>query len=95
MSLYLPSVYLPVDPSPSVWSSIVPSQPRLSRYIQIKFGSNSPKVMHNICDPICKNPEQSRILENSDFCTMVFCMPKGFFCSSIKSVIQIVLELQG
>ena len=48
-----------------------------------------------ICDPICKNPEQSRILENSDFCTMVFCIPEAFFCSSIKSVIQIGLELQG
>ena len=54
-----------------------------------------PQKFPAICDPICKNPEQSRILENSDFCTMVLCMPKGFFCSSIKSVIQIVLELQG
>ena len=50
--------------------------------------------IHEMCDPICKNPEQSRILENSDFCTMVFCIPKAFFCSSIKSVIQIRLELQ-
>ena len=46
-------------------------------------------------DPICKNPEQSRIFENSDFCIMVFCISKAFFCSSIKSVIQIGLVLQG
>ena len=48
-----------------------------------------------ICDPICKNLEQSRIFENSDFCIMVFCISKAFFCSSIKSVIQIGLVLQG
>ena len=48
-----------------------------------------------ICDLICKNPEQSRIFENSDFCIMVFCISKAFFCSSIKSVIQIDLMLQG
>ena len=47
------------------------------------------------CDLICKNPKQSRIFENSDFCIMVFCITKAFFCSSIKSVIQIGLVLQG
>ena len=49
----------------------------------------------NKCDPICKNPEQFRIFENSGFCIVVFCISKAFFCSSIKSVIQIGLVLQG
>ena len=35
------------------------------------------------------------IFENTDFCIVVFCMPKALICSSIKSVIQIGLELQG
>ena len=36
---------------------------------------------------------KTHIFENSDFCIMVFCIPKVFFCSNIKSVIQIGLEL--
>ena len=58
-------------------------------------------VQHNqsntklICDPICKNLEQSRICKNSDFCIMVFYITKAFFCSSIKSILQIDVELQG
>ena len=49
----------------------------------------------HICDLICKNPEQSCIFKNSDFCIMVFYIPKAFFCSNIKSKLQIDVELQG
>ena len=46
-------------------------------------------------DPICKNREQSRIFKNPDFYIMVFYIPKAVSCSSIKSVLQIGVELQG
>ena len=36
---------------------------------------------NSICDPICKNPEQSCIFKNSDFCIMVFCIPKALVSS--------------
>ena len=49
----------------------------------------------SICDPICKNPEQSRIVKISDFYIMVFYIPKAFFCNSIKSILQIDVDLQG
>ena len=51
-----------------------------------------PKADENwkaICDPIRKNLEQSRIFNNLEFCITVFYIPKAF-CSSIKSILQIV-----
>ena len=47
------------------------------------------------CDPICKNPEQSRILKKIQILHHGVLHTKAFFCRSIKAVIQIVLDLQG
>ena len=38
---------------------------------------------------------KTRIFKNLDFCIMVFCIPKAFVCSGIKSILQIGLELHG
>ena len=57
--------------------------------MQYIIQSYRPILQHNSSIALFINPEQSLIFENSSFFIMVFCIPKAFFFSSIKSVKQI------